>query len=155
MTVPIWGPPGRPESGFVTCAGVERQRQLAWTELRAVLRRPTGEYLVVRPAEEADAPWDFPGVRHDPPECEEVRLRRACLERLGLSLGTLLPQGAFEYGYGTHVIRYQFFAGAVADEALPLGYGAVRWVGARQLSEYKFAPAAVWIVGRLRAGQGG
>ncbi len=95
--------------------------------------------------------WDFPGVRHYPPECEEERLRRACLERLGLTLGTLVPQAAFEYAHGTHVVRYQFFAGPALDDAVPLGYRELRWVAPGQLSEYHFTPAATWIVERLRA----
>ncbi len=142
---------GRPRSRFVTCRAVERQRQTTWTELRAVIRRPAGEYLLVQPTS-TGAAWDFPGARYAGPASAETHLRRHCQERLGLELNTVVAQPSFEYAYGSHAVRYLVFACSVGDDedALPIGYPAIRWVAPEQLGEYAFEPAAAQIMNRLR-----
>ncbi len=145
------------------------ERQPSWTELRAIIRRSGGEYLIIRPTaawpaqpggpQPATLPaytpaaadlWDFPGGRCAGPAPAEEQLRQHCRAKLGVDLDTLAAQPAFEYAYGTHSVRYLVFTAAVQrDYAVPLGYAELRWVRANQLSEYAFVPALVHLVAQL------
>jgi len=104
-----------------------RQRGTAWTEARAILRRGSGEFLIVKRHADPDTPWQFPGGRVQGPAPPEQSLRRLCVAGLGLELEPLVAQAAFVQRFGTHTVTYLHFVGAVADDqATPLGYAELR-----------------------------
>ena len=125
-------------------------------EIRALIRRGTGECLLVRdgsptdpnaaPADGSVPAWDFPGGRCAGLLPADEELRRLCRVRLGIDVGALFKQLWFDYGHGTQTVRYQlFFATVDADDALPLGFAEVRWVHPRHFAELDLAPAAARI----------
>jgi 8-oxo-dGTP pyrophosphatase MutT (NUDIX family) len=129
-----------------------RQRGTAWTEARAILRRGSGELLIVKTHAADDTPWQFPGGHVPGPALPEESLRRLCLAGLGLELGPLVGQAAFVQRFGTHAVTYLHFVGAVADDqATPLGYAELRWVAPGQLCEYVLDAPSRHMAARLLA----
>ncbi len=132
-----------------------RQRGTAWTEARAILRRRSGEFLIVKRHADPDTPWQFPGGRVQGPAPPEQSLRRLCVAGLGLELEPLVAQAAFVQRFGTHTVTYLHFVGAVADDqATPQGYAELRWVPPGQLCEYVLDAPSRHMADRLLAGDG-
>jgi 8-oxo-dGTP pyrophosphatase MutT (NUDIX family) len=132
-----------------------RQRGTAWTEARAILRRGSGEFLIVKRHADPEVVWQFPGGHVPGPASPAESLRRLCLAGLGLELGPLVGQAAFVQRFGTHTVTYLHFVGAVADDqATPLGYAELRWVARGQLCEYVLDAPSRHMVERLLAEDG-
>jgi len=137
---------------FVPWNIVHRQRRTGWTEVRGLIHRGPREYLIVKPSDDLGAAWQFPGGRAAADLGAEECLRRWCLTNLGLELSTLTPQAAFDYGFGSHIVSYRWFHGrARADDALPLGCAAVRWVAVDDLAECVLDVPSAAMAERLRA----
>ena len=129
---------------------MDRQRGTAWTEVRGLIHRPPGDFLIVKPVRDPQVAWEFPGGAVPPRMSKEVLLRRLCLERLGIELGVLVSQRPFVHSFGTRAVTYHYFLGPVAsDEAVPLGYAELRWVPLVQLGEYVMDAQSQRIVRRL------
>lgn len=135
---------------------MQRQRREDWVEARAVLRRSPTECLIVRRFNDPAEPWELPGQRVTACESAEVTIRRACLEKLGLEPAEFLPQPMLTHGRGTQGVNFHYFVGDVRhDDALPLGYAAIRWVLLSELDDYALDTPDRHILDRLReTGQG-
>ena len=135
---------------------MQRQRREDWVEARAVLRRSPSECLIVRRFDDPAEPWELPGQRVQERESAEVTIRRACVEKLGLDPAELVPQPTLAHGRGTHGVNFRYFVGNVrSDDALPLGYAAVRWVPLNELDDYALDTPDRHILDRLRAASEG
>lgn len=129
---------------------MDRQREHTWTEVRGLLRSPTGDYLVVRSWDADAGVWEFPGGPTLPHLSPEECLRRQCRENLGLEIGPMVAQEPFSHHFGTHRVTYRYYFGWLdRDDAVPLGYAAARLVAPEGLLGYGFTPDAEWMVSRL------
>ena len=121
-----------------------------------MIRRPSGEYVIVKRSDDPGAAWEFPGVRVEPRAASDDALRRHCLTALGLELDTLIPQPSFDYSFGTHRVSYRYFLCTLpADEACPIDYAALRWVPWEQLREYELDAGGRLMAARLTDGASG
>ena len=105
-----------------------------------MIYRPDQGSLIVRPTADPDCPWDLPGGRHISRTDPELELRRLCHEQVGCDVQVLAGRPAVPHGHGSGRVVYRLYMCTVAaDEALPLGCAAVRWVPRAGLSEFAFA----------------
>ncbi len=118
----------------------------AWTESHALIERPAGTYLIARPRDGDDTPWEFPGGRVETSESPEGGLRRVVRDRLGVELELLIGQPPFVYNFGSHSITYRYYLCALRSRPEPLGYAELRWVKLGQLRDYIFDPATQQVV---------
>jgi 8-oxo-dGTP diphosphatase len=131
---------------------VDRQRGTTWSEVRALLRRLPHHYLIAKPRDDPDTPWEFPGGRihlHEPPESA---LHRLCQQQLGVSPLSFIAQQPFVHSFGTRTVTYRYYVCPVTgDDVVPLEYELVRWVSTAELREYVFDPATQQVVDRIIA----
>jgi ADP-ribose pyrophosphatase YjhB (NUDIX family) len=133
---------------------VDRQRNTTRTAVLALIRRPPGHYLIVRPTAEPDGVWTFPGAAVPPNATPEDTLRRVCHDRLGIRLTELIPQAPLALSDGVVSTTYRAFLCPLAgDEALPIAYADLRWAPPSQLREYRLDPVAAQFVDRLLAAE--
>lgn len=134
---------------------MHRQRRPEWVEARAIIRRTPAECLIVRRFDDPAEPWELPGERVAARESAEVTVRRACRGKLGIEPSELVPQPVLAHGCGTHGVTFRYFLGNVRhDDALPLGYAAVRWVPLSELDQYVLDTPDLHMLERLRADLG-
>ncbi len=129
---------------------MDRQRGTARVELRALIFRPDAGYLILRRSSDPDDPWDLPGgplASHTEPE---TVLRQQCLEQVGCCVQVLAGRPPFTVRRDGAELTYRLFlCAAEADEAIPLGCAAVRWVPSVALAEYRFAAELRGVLERL------
>jgi hypothetical protein len=130
---------------------VDRQRETERVELRALIFRPEQGYLFIRPTDEADGPWDLPGGPHESHTAPEIVLRQLCAAQIGCDVQVLAGRPPMRFGQGASSISYRLYLCALpADEALPLGCAAVRWVPAAALGEFRLSPGIARIMAHVR-----
>jgi 8-oxo-dGTP diphosphatase len=125
--------------------------QKSWVESRALLQRGGQTYLIVRPTNAEECPWEFPGGPLRKTESPEAALRRICREVLGVAIDIAQGQPPVEHAFGTHTVTYRYYlCGVARGEAAALGVAEVRWVLRKQLCEYVFAepmrPIVDWLL---------
>jgi 8-oxo-dGTP pyrophosphatase MutT (NUDIX family) len=135
---------------------MDRQTSPPRVEVRAIVRRPPGRYLIVSASSDSAAPWDFPGDGVHPSQTPEDALRQVLRVQLGIDHAELIPQSPFSYGTGTRATLYRYFLARVRDDtAVPLEVARLRWVAAPQLAEHAFVPPAALMVERIQASEAG
>lgn len=117
---------------------MRRPSQPTWVDARAILRRSTRELLILKPQDEPDALWQFPGGRADPRESPEAALRRHCRGLLGVELELHVGQPPFVHNFGTHSVTYRYYWAGVLGEPRAAPACELRWVLPGQLREYDF-----------------
>ena len=116
------------------------KEQKSWTESRALIQRPGEHYLIVRPTNDEECPWEFPGGPLRANESPEAGLRRICRDVLGVPIEISQGQPPVAYSFGTHTVTYRYYlCGVLKGEAAALGVAELRWVLRKQLVEYVFA----------------
>lgn len=131
---------------------MERQRDLDGREVRAIVRRPSGDYLLVRSRAGEGEVWGFPRCLLGPCERAEEALRRLCLTALGLAIDVAVPQQPLVLHVGGRRITCEcFLCQVTGDDAVPLGFAAVCWVTPVRLKEYGLDAASQHIAARLQA----
>lgn len=114
--------------------------QKSWTESRALLQRPGEQYLIVRPTNVEDCPWEFPGGPLRANESPEAGLRRIIRDLLGVSVEIIQGQPPVAHAFGAHTVTYRYYLCGVGRlEPTALGVSELRWVLRKQLCEYVFA----------------
>lgn len=86
--------------------------------------------------------WEFPGGKVEPGETKEECLRREMREEFQIEVEVQVLFGQSEYCYEHGAIRlWGFWTRWVAGEMCPLVHEEVRWVDARDIKNFVFAPA--------------
>ncbi len=120
----------------------------------AIIRRDNRILIAQRgPSSRLAGLWEFPGGRVESGENLENCLVREIAEELGIDIAIEGEYYVVEHDYGKHgVIRlHSFLCRLIRGEPEPSVHAEIRWVTLEEMAEYKFAPADVSIVERLRA----
>ncbi len=119
----------------------------------AVIRRGDEVLIAQRPPGKHEALlWEFPGGKVEPGESPEACLAREIREELGVPIRVGARLGDVTHDYGERRIHLTcYWAELVAGEPRPLECHAVRWVRRDQLDDFRYAPADVPLVERLKA----
>lgn len=123
------------------------------TEVVAALIWKDDKFLICqRPENKARALlWEFVGGKVEAGETKPQALVRECREELGIMIevGTQFAEVTHEYSDITVHLTF-FNAAIVSGEPELLEHNDMRWITARELSEYRFCPADEAIVEMIK-----
>ncbi len=123
----------------------------------AIIRGTSGEILICRRGGEGNCAglWEFPGGKRERGESMAECLARECREELGteIAVGKLFADTV--YSYPDRTIHFNFFEAKILSGQPRMNvHRDMRWVSARELSNYDFCPADAKIVLALGEGKG-
>jgi 8-oxo-dGTP diphosphatase len=96
--------------------------------------------------------WEFPGGKVEAGESLEAALRREIQEELGIKIRVEDEFFTVDYDYPSKSVRLHFFNCVVLEgEVRPLDVADLRWIKPHDIGNYKFPPADVDLVEKLRS----
>lgn len=116
-----------------------------------------GQYLITKrkPKAHYGGYWEFPGGKCEVQETLEDCLRRELHEELGIDITDPCPYHQLQHAYSDRTVELSFFTcSIIRGEARPLGCQELKWVTARELSDYVFPPADVLLIEMIQKGAG-
>ncbi|WP_058301153.1 8-oxo-dGTP diphosphatase MutT [Gorillibacterium timonense] len=119
----------------------------------AIIRNDKGQLLIARrgPEKIQAGQWEFPGGKLEPGESAVRCLKRELMEEMGIEIEPFAPYGVHEHDYETFSVRLIVYeAHYVRGEIQLTDHDDYRWVDVSELGEYRFAPADIPFVDRLR-----
>jgi 8-oxo-dGTP diphosphatase len=116
---------------------------------------PDGRVLIAqRPAEkEMGGLWEFPGGKMEPGERPEQTLIRELSEELGIAVkeACLAPLTFASHSYADfHLLMPLYICRRWEGTAQALEHSAIKWVRAKDLTDYPMPPADIPLVPVLR-----
>lgn len=120
----------------------------------AMLEKETGRYLITQRRPEASMAllWEFPGGRVRDGEADEVALKRAIKERLGIDVIVDGRASTMKHDYPEYDVAFTVFHCKLADPKQPISHAKVhdhRWVTLGEMREYEFPDADARTLGLL------
>ena len=119
----------------------------------AIIENEKGQILIARrgPGKSLAGMWEFPGGKLEPGESPEACLKRELQEEMRIAIEPYERFAVNEHDYGTVRIRLIAYRAAFVGGAVTLvDHDEYRWAEPSELHEYRWAPADVPIVERLR-----
>jgi 8-oxo-dGTP diphosphatase len=96
--------------------------------------------------------WEFPGGKVEAGESLEAALRREIQEELGIKIRVDDEFFTVDYDYPSKSVRLHFFNCVVLEgEVRPIDVADLRWIKPHDIGNYKFPPADVDLVKKLRS----
>ena len=117
----------------------------------AIIER-NGKILIAKSSANGSLPnkWEFPGGTVEKNETPQACLKREMQEEFGIniSVGTILGESIYHYDHGS--IKLMAYRAYWESGKIVLNdHADYRWVSAKQLVEYNFAPADIPFVEKL------
>jgi 8-oxo-dGTP diphosphatase len=96
--------------------------------------------------------WEFPGGKIEEGETPEECLQREMQEefQIDVEVGHFFAESIYEYERGT-IRLVAYWANWIGDTLYPTVHDEVAWVNKRTILNYKFAPADIPIVEKIRS----
>lgn len=119
----------------------------------AIIENEKGQILIARrgPGKSLAGMWEFPGGKLEPGESPEACLKRELQEEMRIAIEPYERFAVNEHDYGTVRIRLIAYRATFVGGAVTLAdHDEYRWAAPGELHEYRWAPADVPIVERLR-----
>ncbi len=135
----------------------ERLPSLALTsiiEVAAGLIFRNGQLLITqrRQGDHLEGFWEFPGGKREADETFEACLRRELREELGTDAEPHELLDSITHAYPEKTVHLRFYRCTwIAGEPQPLACGALAWVRAGQLNDYRFPDADAKLLCLLQA----
>jgi 8-oxo-dGTP diphosphatase len=109
-----------------------------------ITRRKTGTHLA--------GFWEFPGGKREAGESLADCLRREVREELGIEVTEPVPFHTVRHDYPEKSVELHFFRCSIkAGGTEPLGCDDLKWVTAKELTLFEFAPADRGLIEILQA----
>ena len=99
--------------------------------------------------------WEFAGGKVEPGETKEQALVRECREELAVTVSVGRAFMDVSYSYPDMTVHLTLFEASITKGTpRKLEHHDIRWITSEEIPNYKFCPADMAFLDRIRAGRG-